>query len=262
MPALQQAALILEKGNIWVGTNAGNAVDFGAVRKVMFAPKLVSQKIPSDNRGTVVSHGRLNGEVNFDWLEPGSVSNMELLFRGLVTKSTTAGSSTPVTGEVVASGSWSYLQPIWFAQQDGAQAIPTSITVTGSTDGALTANTSYFVVQDAGTKKWGIYIKSGGSVTTLNQTITLAYTVTPSASLTLAGGTSGTQTSLYVKIVGPLETNSAKTRTIVLNSATATSDMLLQFLDVETANDVAVMPVKLESDKASAWSWTDQVNPN
>ena len=107
-----------------------------------------------------------------------------------------------------------------------------------------------------------VTVKSGGAVTTLNQSITVNYTTTPAASLKLLGGTSLSQTSLYMKIVGPLETNGAKTRLLELNSCTVTSDMMLQFLDVDTANDVAVMPVKAESDKGSTWLWTDQVNPN
>ena len=34
-------------------------------------------------------------------------------------------------------------------------------------------------------------------------------------------------------------------------TATATSDMLLPFVDVENGNDVGVMPLKLESDKGT-----------
>ena len=263
MSALLSKAVILEKGNVWVGTTSADAVDLGAVRKVRFTGKIIRQQIESDNRGTIVNHARVNGNIDFDWLEPGSVSNMESMFKGLVTKSTVAGASTPVVAEVIgASGSWAYLQPMFFAQQDGSQVVPTSITVTGSVDGALTVNTSYFIVQDAGTKKWGIYIKSGAPVTTLNQNITVNYTTTPNTAMKLVGGTTLTQTLRYMKIVGPLETDSTKTRTIELTSCTMASDMLIPFVDVETANDVGVMPVRAEADKASTWTWTDMVNPN
>jgi hypothetical protein len=262
MPALNSSAMLLQYGNVWVGDNAGNVVDLGALRKVKFQGKMTKQQIESDNRGTILNHARLNGMLDFDWLEPGSVSNLAILFKGLVTATTTAGASTPVTGEVTASGSWAYLQPIWFAQQSSTQVVPTSITVTGSVDGALTVNTSYFLVQDAGTLKWGFYIKSGAPVTTLNQTITVAYTVTIAANRILTGGTTLTQTARYVKIVGPLESNSNVTRTIILTSATASSDMLIPFVDVENGNDVGVMPVTLENDKAATWTITDQINPN
>lgn len=262
MGALVSTALLIQKGNIWVGDNSGNAVDLGAVRKVRFMGKTIKQQIESDNRGTILNHARLNGEIEFDWLEPGSVSNLAVLFKGLVTATTTVGASTPVTGEVTASGSWAYLQPIWFAQQSATQVVPTSITVTGGTDGLLTANTNYFVMQDAATLRWGVYIKSGGAVTTLSQSLTFTYTVTIAANRILTGGTTLTQTARYVKIVGPLETNSAVTRTIELSSATAASDMLIPFVDVENGNDVGVMPVKLENDKAATWTITDQVNTN
>ena len=262
MGALLQKAVLLEKGNVWVGTTSGNAVDLGAARKVRFTGKLISQQIDSDNRGTILDHGRLNGEIEFDWLEPASVSNMEVMFKGLVTKSTIAGSSTPVSGEVTASGSWSYLQMIFFVQQDGAQVIPTAITVTGGTDGLLTQNTHYFVAQDPGTKKWGFYVKSVAGVTTLNQSLTVTYTTTPNTGIKMVGGTTLTQTALYMKIVGPLETDATKTRTIELATCKTMSDMLLEFVDVETANSVGIMPVKAVADKGSLWTWTDQVNTN
>jgi hypothetical protein len=263
MGALNSSSVLLQKGNVWVGDNAGNAVDIGALRKVKFTGKMVKQQIESDNRGTIVNHARINGMIEFDWLEPGAPSNIAALFKGLVTLASIAGSSTPVSGEVIgASGSWAYLQPMWFAQQDGTQVVPTSITATGSVDGLLTVNTNYFVVQDAGTKKWGIYIKSGGGVTTLNQNITVTYTSTPASAKTVTGGTTLTQTARYVKIVGPLETNSNVTRTIELFSCTATSDMLIPFVDVENGNDVGVMPVTLENDKSATWTVTDQINPN
>jgi hypothetical protein len=262
MAAQNSAALIIEKGTLYVGDNAGNLVNLGSVRKVMFTGKQQHTKVDSDNNGTVLNKLRLIGEIAFDWLEPGSISNMENLFRGAVTKATVAGTSTPVTGEVTAAGSWAYSQPILFAKQAGDTTVPTSITVTGGTDGALTVNTNYILVQDPGTKRWGVMIKSGGAVTTLNQTITLAYTVTPNTALTLTGGTNLTMTPRYVRIVGPSEANSNVTRQIDLAASTVTSDMLLPFVDVETANDVGVMPVKCESNKGSTWTWTDQVNPN
>ena len=36
MGALNSSAVLLQKGNIWVGDNAGNAVDIGSLRKVKF----------------------------------------------------------------------------------------------------------------------------------------------------------------------------------------------------------------------------------
>jgi len=261
MGALNSAAELIQKGNIWVGDNAGNAIDLGAVRKVKFTGKITKQQIESDNRGTILNHARINGMIEFDWLEAGAPSNLATLFKGLVSTTTVAGSSTPVTGEVLAaSGSWGYQQPLWFAQQDGSATQPTSITITGSVTGALTVNTQYVLVQDPGTKKWGVLIQA--AVGNLNQNITANYTTTPAAAKTVTGGSTLTQTPRYVKIVGPLETNSNTTRTIELFSCTASSDMLIPFVDVENGGDVGVMPVTLENDKGATWTYTDQVNPN
>src|SRR4029079_19081375 len=102
--------------------------------------------------------------------------------------SSTAGSSTPVTGEATTSGNWGYRQIIFFAQQQYDLSVPTSVTVTGSTDGLLTVVTDYDLVKDPATGKWGVAIKDSVPVTTLSQTITLAYTSTPNAALVLTGG--------------------------------------------------------------------------
>ncbi len=262
MGALNSSSMLLQKGNVWVGDSAGSVVDLGALRKVKFTGKLIKQPIESDNRGTILNHARLNGMIEAEWLEPGSVSNLAIMFKGLVTATTIAGSSTPVTGEVTAAGSWTYGSVIYFAQQSGTGAKPTSVTVTGGTDGALTVATDYDFVQEPGSGRWGIVITDSTTVTTQNQTVTLAYTTTPNASRVLTGGASLTQTARYVKIVGPLESDSNVTRTIILTSATAASDMLLPFVDVENGNDVGVMPFTFENDKAATWTITDQVNPN
>jgi len=261
MSAINSSAVLVEKGNIWIGTNTGNLVDFGAVRKVVFTAKQIQKSIESDNRGTIYNKARLEGMISCELLEPAAPSNLASLFASLVTKTTTAASSTPVTGEVLAaSGAWAYSQPLYFAQQDGSQVVPTAITITGSVTGALTVNTQYVIVQDPGTKKWGVLIQS--AVGNLAQNITANYTTTPAASVTLTGGTNLSMVSLYARIIGKLDTNNAKTRQIDLTDCRVTSDLVFPFVDVETANDSGVMPLNIESNKATTWIYTDQVNPN
>ncbi len=259
---LNAAALLMEKGTVYAGADAGSLVNLGSVRKVKFMGKQVHTKIDSDNNGTIVNKLRLNGEIEMDWLEPGSISNIELLFKGAVTKTSTAASPVSTTGEVTASGSWAYNKFIPFVVQSGTNAKPTSVTITAGTDGLLVNVTDYDLIQDPGTLYWGYMVKDSSTVTTQSQSLTAVYTCTPSASLTLTGGNSLTMTNRYVKIIGPLDTDSTKTRVIILTSAVVTSDMLLPFTDVETANDVGVMPVKFENNKGATWTVTDSVNPN
>lgn len=263
MPALDQSALLMEVGNIWVGDNDGNAVDLGAVRNVQFTGKLVRTKIDSDNRGTIVNKVRMEGQISFNWLEPGDAAKIENLFKGIVTLSSTAGSLVSGATQVVASP----LVPNEWTEITGQNASglqPTINSVTGSVDGALTLNDDFHIVKNPNTGKWGIIFNTvaiGPTLTTLVQTATINYDYTPAANLILTGGTNQTATARYVKIVGPSEDDSNLTRNVVLAAATASSDMVLAFVDVETAGDVGVMPVTMESNKGTAWTYTDEVNP-
>jgi len=260
MPAADQSALLIEHGNIEVGDDAGSLVDLGAVRNVRFTGRQERTKVDSDNRGTIINKIRITGVVDFDWLELGHMPNMEQLFKGLVTRTTVAG--TPVSGadQVVASGDWSYDKFIEIENQNNDLSKPTINSVTLGIDGAIVLNTDYTIGQDAGSGRWGILIRDSVTVTTEAQSVTINYDYTPAASQVLTGGTSKTAATRYVKITGPSEDDSNIERIITLDAAVAASDMLIAFVDVENAGDVGVMPVTLEGDKGSAWTVTDEIN--
>jgi hypothetical protein len=264
MGALDQNSLLMEVGNIWVGDDAGSIVDLGAVRNVRFTGRQVRNKIDSDNRGTVLNKIRLDGVVEFDWLEPGDVNKMETLFKGLVTKGTVAG--TPVSGATQVIANPFVANKFYeIANQDGDGTVVTINSVTGGTDGALTADDDYHVLQNPNTGKWGIILNTvagGTNISTLAQTITIDYDYTPNASLTLTGGSSQTATNRYLKIIGPSEDDSLVTREIVLSECVVASDMLLPFVNVQDAGDVGVMPVTVENNKAATWTLTDEINPS
>lgn len=261
MSALDSAALLIEHGNVWVGDDAGSLVDLGAVRNVRFMGVQVPTRVESDNRGTIINKSRLQGKVEFDWLEPGNAAKLEVLFKGLVSRTTTAGSIVNNYSQVEASGAWAYNTFIPFDFQDGDGTAPNVDSVTGGTNGALTVNVDYIIVQhDDG--RWGIMVLDSSTVTTLNQTITIQFDYTPATSQTITGGTNQTATNRYLKIVGPSEDNSSVTREIILEECIVKSDMVLPFVDVEQANDVGVMPVSVESNKGTEWSYTDEINPS
>ncbi len=264
MPALDSASLLIEVGNLWIGDDEGSAVDLGAVRKVHFTGKLVRTKIDSDNRGTILHKVRMEGMISFDWLEPGDPAKMENLYKGIIALSTTAGSIVNNHVQVVAAGDWAYDTFIPFDHQNysaGVIAYPNVDSVTMGTDGAIILNTDYVKTFDENTQKWGITIRDSSTVTTLAQQVSIQFDYTPLTALVLTGGTNQTATPRFAMIVGPSEDNDAVTRTLRLASCTASSDMLLAYVDVESAGDVGVMPVTLEGDKGTTWEYTDQVNP-
>lgn len=260
MPAADQSALLLEHGNIEVGDDLGSLIDLGAVRNVKFQGKQERIKVESDNRGTIINKIRISGIVDFDWLEAGHMPNLELLFKGLVTRTTQAGSLVTGASQVVASGKWLYDKFIELENQNNDLSKPTITSVTLGINGALVLNTDYFVVKDAGTGRWGIVVRDSTTVTTEAQSVTIVYNYTPAVAQVLSGGASKTATPRYVRITGPSEKDATIERIITLDAAIAASDMLIPFVDVEHAGDVGVMPVSLEGDKGSTWTITDEIN--
>lgn len=263
MAALDSQALLLEYGNVYVGDDDASAVDLGAVRNVQFIGVQTALDIRSDNRGSVVRKNRINGTIQFDWLEAGDMAKLENILKGLVTLTTNAGS--------LVSGATQDLESPFVAgkfyeleNQNGDGTAPTINSVTGATDGALVANDDYILTQN-GQGKWGIVMNSvagGITLTTLSQVVTIDYDYTPNASLAISGGTSRVATERYVKIVGPSADDATKERTVVLTEAVVDGDITLPFLDTEEANDVGVMPITFINDKNATWSITDEINPN
>lgn len=258
MGALDSNALLLESGNVYIGDDVSSLVDFGAVRNVNFTGVQNPIDILSDNRGSVVRKNRINGQINFDWLEAGDANKLENLLKGLVTKTATAGSLVSGATYAIANPS-GYATFLDIEGQNGAGTAQTINSVTGSVDGAL-LTTDYIQVKDS-QGRWGIQLVSGGTITTLTQTFTVNYDYTPNASLKITGGTSKVSTARYVRIIGTSADDPTKTRVIELQSAVIESDVLLPFLDTEVAGDVGVFPITMTNDKGSTWSFEDSINP-
>ncbi len=259
MAALDSNAILIEVGNLWVGDDAGSLVDMGALRNIRFSSELITTVINSDNRGEIIRKSRMPGKIEAELLEVGDAAKLANIFKGLITLGSVAGSPLSNEQEVHAANSWAFNSFIPFEYQDADGTAPTVDSVTGGTNGSLTVNVDYIIVQhDDG--RWGIMVIDSSTVTTVNQTLTIQIDVTPAASATLSGGTNQTATPRHVKIIAPSEDNALTTREIVLESALATSPMLLAFVEVENANDVGVMPVTFETRKGTTWTYTDEVN--
>lgn len=252
---------MIEVGNLYVGDDSGSAVNVGALRNVKFTAVQKRTRVESDNRGTIINKVRMEGKVEADLLEPGNMATLEALFKGMVSRSTVAGSLVSGATVVKTSGQWAFNQPILLTGQNGAGTAPTITSVVASTNGSLVANLDYVLVKDPDTLLWYVLIIDSTTVTTASQTITITYSYTPAASQVLTGGTNQTATNRYIRIEGPSEDDSSVKRTIEIDAATAASDLLMMFLDVEQAQDSGVLPIVLEGIKGSVWTITDAINP-
>jgi hypothetical protein len=119
--------------------------------------------------------------------------------------------------------------------------VPTNITLTGSTDGLLTVNSDYFVMQNE-QGIWGFYVKDTAPVTTLLQSLTAEFDYTPAASVTLKMGAKSA--TLVPKVVEFTKTINAKIFRVRLWSATNKSGLALAFPD-SSGDDPASIPVTL-----------------
>ena len=110
----------------------------------------------------------------------------------------TAVAGTPVSGatQVFASGSWSFNGPLEIENQNYDISALTINSVTAGTDGALVADTDYFVGVDQ-TGKTTITVIDSATVTTESQTITVDYDYTPAAGKQITAGASSTVLSRY-----------------------------------------------------------------
>jgi len=259
MAALNDDALIIEYGNLWVGDDAGSIVDMGAIRNLRFTSEQITNVIQSDNRGEILRKSRMPGKIECEMLEIGDADTLENIFKGIVTKSSVAGSIVNNYPQVKASGSWSYNGFIAFDFQDADGTAPNIDSVAAGTNGSLTVNVDYIVTQHED-GRWGIRVLDSATVTTLSQTITITFDYTPAVSKVITGGTSQTATPRYVKIIAPSEDDSLITRELIFTSALATSPMLLPFVEVESAGDVGVMPVTFETRKGTTWTYTDEIS--
>jgi hypothetical protein len=252
MSALNNDSLLIEKANLWVGLDVGNLVDLGAVRNAEFKGEITKIEVNSDNRGSILDRGRLNGSISFEWLEPANINALNLMFSGIVTKSSVPGSATPVVGEVVTLEKNS---PTILANKNGDNTKVSSI-VCKKQAGAvlLTLGTDYDVQVINGST----YLLLLNGYSTSSVVCTVDYSYTPATALSLSGGQSLSMTPLYVRLIGPVDTNID--RIIDLKSATIDTELLLAFGDVEQAGDVGKMPVTFKNQKYAEWTFIDQKN--
>jgi len=133
----------------------------------------------------------------------------------------TAGTEVSGYEQVVASGGWSYNHFIEFTGQNATGTQPTlDVThpVVAGTNGDLTQGTDFEVVQYG--SKWGIIVKDSVTVTTLSQTITIKYTYTPAASVTLTTGGADVPGFLKLRLTN---VTSGKTTTFTFHKAQNTT---------------------------------------
>ena len=105
---------------------------------------------------------------------------------GLFTRTAVAGTLVSDASQAVLSGNWSFDRAILLANQNFDGSEVTIVSVTGSVDGAGSAD-DYDIAEIAG--GYSVIPRDGTNFTTEVQTLTIVYDYTPAAHYVLAAGT-------------------------------------------------------------------------
>lgn len=179
----------------------GSYSDLGAINSAISVTlNYEENQVVTANAGKLdkqIRNMTVDGSLTLINLNP---TTIEKLGGGLFERVTTAGSSvTSIDNQVIASGAATELVPynLSIVETGGAALrVASSLviaSVTGSTDGALTLGTGYSIIDltDSPSGKAIVFTVDGVDLTTLAQTITIAYTsVTPVARTTMYAGKS------------------------------------------------------------------------
>lgn len=225
-----------------VGSSFESLVDLGALRSMQFNSKSETQEIAFDNTANIKKITNGNKASLTCQIAEIDMTTYEILNKGVVSITNNAGTLVSGASQAVASGAFGFNQFIEIENQNGDGSAITVNSVTGATDGALVADTDYYVGQN-GSGKYGIFILDSATVSTMAQVFTIDYDYTPNANKTITLSESGVRTEQVARITN---TNSeGNTFVIELTGVTNIVPTVLPFL-ADDADDVMTMEIELE----------------
>jgi hypothetical protein len=157
--------------------------------------------------------------------------------------SSVAGSSTPVTAEILrATGTWGTNEPIFFAFANGDRSVVSSIVVkNGAT--TLTLGTDYAVVVDDG--KTGI-VRIGTALTLSGIGLNVGYTYTPNASKTITYSDVIKLISYYPFSFENTDADGKKFAIIIPKGYSA-SNITMEFPDDDATDKALTTPIEIRA---------------
>ena len=180
-------------------SNFAAAVDIGAVNGAKYTEEMKISTLESDNAVDRDIVTEQKGMIEFEQIQMLNEAARVIMRGTLDTVTPVAGVLVPAATQTIFSGSWGYNTFEPFEHQNGSGAIIAVTSVTGSTDGALVAETDYFIVK-AEDGRYGIIVKDSATVTTISQNLALVYAYTPTASVTYETGGKSAVPVFYVRL--------------------------------------------------------------
>jgi hypothetical protein len=175
-------------------------LDIGAVNGCTITENLGSTKQESQNVRDTYAMSAQSATVTMDWFEQMYSAANQILRSDIDNITNIAGALVSGATQTVDSGDWGYDKFVKIENQNGDGSAITVNSVTGGTDGALVLTTDYVVGQN-NFDEYGIYLKSGGNITTLSQDLVIDYDYTPTAKQQIdTGGFDGEIPKFQMKI--------------------------------------------------------------
>lgn len=213
-------------------------------------------QIDADDTGTIFKGSLPEFRVEGSFLENADRDIINALTGGDPTD--VAGTLVSGATQVLSANAWAYNRFYEIVGKNGNGNAPTITSVIGATDGALVAETDYFIVKnDRGV--WGIMIKDSVTVTTLNQNVTITYSYTPNAEERLTLTAAFREDSRFAVRITATDIVTSKTRIIELSDATYEGVYGLEFLDVITAGDLTGTEFTFKAAKGSTLVYKNQI---
>lgn len=213
-------------------------------------------EVKADDTGTVYKATDRTASISLELLENSNRDNLKLLFGW--TSTDVAWTLVSGATQVVASWSWAYNKFIKVENQNGDGSALTINSVTGATDGALVADTDYYVGQNAD-GDYGIFIIDSVTVTTTAQDVTIDYDYTPNASEDLELDLKTIELNNFEVRVTATENGSSRSRKTIISSATLNSEYSITYQDVIEAGDITGSTLTFESNKGATYTYKNEI---
>jgi hypothetical protein len=238
----KQGSIRFGSTKLEVGPDFLSLVNLGALRGMSFNQKVENVVIEFDNTESIKKFKKgLTASFTFQLAEM-DMTTYSIIDDGLVVLSNTAGVLVAGAEQVLASGGWAYNSPVIIANQNGDGSVIDVNSVTASVNGALVANTDYFVGFD-GQGNCVITLVDSATITTLAQTITIDYDYTPNASKNVEFNDFGTKIEKVARITNTDE--NGKRLIVNMTNVTNITPTVMPFL-ADNADDVMTVEIELE----------------
>lgn len=243
---INEKRLLAGAGEFYVGNNPWSLVRLGAYRDANVESKRESSELVFDN--DTVNKFKKGRQFSFTFklaeLDPNTLASIN---QGWITKTTTAGTLVSGATQAITGATASSIIELEGQNHDLAKVVVTG--VVGSVDWALTAGTNFDVILGPGGKS-NIFFKSGGTVTTFNQTFTVTYSYTPSASTKFTFTETGIATKFYARFIH--ERPDGKQVIINLEDVQNLLGLTIDFVGNED-DDVATVDIELNGKVMTEW---------